>query len=54
MTPNWLDCPQGGTLSESDHKFIGQVGAQSVGSIRAGTTGLIMPNHCSRLSIPSL
>jgi len=47
----------GGTLSESDHKLIGQVGARSVGGIRVGATGLIMPNYCSsrfRLSIPNL
>ena len=47
----------GGTLSESDHELIGQVGARSVGGIRKGATGLIMSNHCFsrfRLSIPNL
>jgi len=47
----------GGTLSESDHELISQVGVRSVKGIRAVTTGLIIPNHCSsrfRLSIPTL
>ena len=44
-------------MSESDHELISQVGARLVGGIRAGATGLIMPNYCSlrfRLSIPNL
>jgi len=44
-------------LSEPDHELIGQVRARLVGGIRAGATGLIMPNHCSSrfcLSIPNL
>ena len=44
-------------IIESDHKLIGQIGARSVGGIRAGATGLIIPNHYSsrfRFSISNL